>query len=241
MKFGIKMKLNIREYVQVFLYNYGAYELPTIKFFRNYAKKNMTIIDVGANVGYHTLILSQIAGETGKVFSFEPEINNLNLMKENIALNHFKNIEVLRKAASSQNGSIKLYLSNSDNLGVHSTVYCAETLSKEYEEIEAVRLDDFAKENNIKVDFVKIDVEGAETDVLAGMDTILKTHRPILVVELVEKLQKLKGLSTASVKKELFEKYQYQSYKILDSGEIEKLDINTTQDSDNVVFLPLER
>lgn len=240
LKYGIRMNLNIKEYVQAFLYNYGTYEYPTIKFFSNFVKNGMTIIDVGANVGYHSLILSKFTGEKGRVFSFEPESKNIKILDGNIKLNNFKNIKIITKAASNFNGTIKLFLSNSDNLGVHSTVYIPENVSQNFTEIEAVKLDDFVVEENIdKVDFVKVDVEGAETDVLAGMDKILKKHRPIVVLELVEKLQNMKGFSTKDVKKMMKETYNYDSFQILNNGEIKKLSIESIQYSDNVVFIPI--
>lgn len=240
LKFGIKMNLNIKEYVQAFLYNYGAYELPTINFFRKQIKQGMCVIDVGANVGYHSLIMTKLVGQKGSVYSFEPEIKNIELLNTNIKLNRFKNINIIKKAVSNQNGSIKLYLSNSDNLGVHSTVFCEDTVSNKFEEIEAVKLDDFVTDNQIKkVDFVKIDVEGAETDVLAGMENILLNHRPIIVMELVEKLQNIKGWTTKSVKEMMKNKYNYKAYKILENGDHEELDINSIQASDNLAFIPM--
>jgi len=77
------------------------------------------VLDIGANIGYYTLIFAKLVGKNGKVYAFEPEPNNLAILKKNIEINGYKNIEVIDKVVSNKNGTVKLYISE-QNKGHHS-------------------------------------------------------------------------------------------------------------------------
>ncbi|HLL16136.1 MAG TPA: FkbM family methyltransferase [Pyrinomonadaceae bacterium] len=159
----------------------GAYEPFETELMHSLVKPGDTVLDIGANIGYYTLILARLVGERGKVYAFEPDPTNYELLKRNIALNGYKNVVPVMKATSNKNGTLRLYLCR-DNKAMHrvyDSQYCDGFI-----EIEAVRLDDYFAGREEKIDFIKIDIEGAEYAALEGMATLLgKSRRAILVTE----------------------------------------------------------
>jgi hypothetical protein len=120
--YGVKIYVNIADRViGRFILQYGEYEKGTTKVFMKTVKKGMTFVDVGACVGYYSLIAAKLVGSDGKVFAFEPEPLNFEWLIRSISINGFKNILPIRKAVSDKNGLIELYL-DKDNIGGHSIV-----------------------------------------------------------------------------------------------------------------------
>lgn len=95
----------------------GIYEKQTTKVFRSIVGRGMVCLDIGANVGYFTLIAAKLVGEKGKVFAFEPEPHNFDLLVKNIALNGYDNVTPVQKAISNKNGKAKLFLNTFDGGG----------------------------------------------------------------------------------------------------------------------------
>lgn len=149
------------------------------ELFSEYIKNGMTVVDVGANIGYYTLLAAKLVGPSGKVYAFEPEPKNFSILSKNISINNFRNVVVLPKAASDKNDKAFLYLSETNNEG-HRIYNLGEGRKKI--EIESVSLDDFFVGQEEKIDFIKIDVEGAEMAVLEGMRHILKCNRNIKII-----------------------------------------------------------
>jgi FkbM family methyltransferase len=242
LKYKIKMDLDLNEYLQSYLYFFGSYELPTLKLIRRLLKSSYTVFDIGANVGYTSLIFAKFIGDTGKIYGFEPEIKNYDTFVKNINLNKLINVYPQKFAVADDNKTIKLYLSKNENDGIHSTLLHTDTLSENYEEVDAIKIDDFVQKNNIDIiNFVKIDVEGAEIDVIRGMKKVMKELKPIIILELVASLQKLKNLTTSEFKKILFNEYDYYPYIITDKGYLKKVDLDSEHESDNVVFIHREK
>jgi len=148
------------------------YEQATTKLFRQLIQPGMVVVDVGANVGYFTLLAAELAGSSGTVYAFEPEPNNYALLKKNIQLNSYSNIQPIETAVSNERGSTQLYLSAMDN-GSHSIYGMAARGVTETHLVATTTLDAFLEgEGWPKVDLVKIDVEGAEIRVLDGMERL---------------------------------------------------------------------
>ncbi len=150
-----------------------------LKIMNSYLKPGMVVVDVGANIGYLTIIAARLVGPEGKVYTVEPDKSNLKFIKKNIQNNGFDNIEVLPCAAGATSGTREFHLygeGNLDSFYARPDLPALETVT-----VDTVRLDDVVK---CKVDFVKIDVEGAEIEVLLGMDDILASNPDIrLIVE----------------------------------------------------------
>lgn len=127
-------------------------------------KKDLTIFDLGANIGLFSLYASQFAKE---VFAFEPAKETFDLAQKNLKDNNVTNVRLYQKAIHTKDEKIKFY--HNTNTTMNSTMEVVEDKSQAVEEVEGVRWDTFVKENDIKkIDFAKIDVEGSEAMLLAS-------------------------------------------------------------------------
>jgi len=159
----------------------GVYERYESELFRSKVKPDMTIIDIGANLGYYTAIASRRAGEKGLVVAFEPEPNFFKLLSRNVSRNNMKNTACFEMAVAEKNGLTNLYLSN-ENKG-HNSIIRSEEL-KTFAQVKTTTLDDFLVSQKIaKVDMIKMDIEGAEIMALEGMTNTLIKYMPLLFFE----------------------------------------------------------
>ncbi|WP_371504447.1 FkbM family methyltransferase [Nitrosopumilus adriaticus] len=151
---------------------YGELDTEIVK---NEINPGDIVIDVGANIGYYTLIFAQLVGNTGKVIAFEPETKNFEILKKNIAINNLSNVILEQKIVSNTKGKTKLFLADSGIVGHHTNPTKHNT---DFIEVDSITLDDYLDENNLskKINFLKIDVEGAEIKVLDGAKSILKNQ-----------------------------------------------------------------
>lgn len=176
---GHKMFLDSRD--SLCLSINGVYEPLETEIIKKEVKSGDIVLDIGAHIGYYTLILAKIVGENGKVFAFEADPTNFNLLKKNIITNGYKNVILIHNAVSNENKKIKLYLCEYNN-GMHR-IYKSKFCSS-YIEIESTRLDDYFEKINFnkQINFVKMDVEGAELDVLRGMSLLLDKNKKLKIV-----------------------------------------------------------
>jgi FkbM family methyltransferase len=156
----------------------GGWEEETTRLFKELAKKGDTIVDIGANIGYYTLLASDIVGSEGKVYAFEPSPLNYDLLVGNIKLNNFNNVVAVQKAVSDRNGKLEFYLNDQD-MGAH-TIYKPDRVGKSVF-VESITLDDYFKGKESPIDIVKMDVEGAEMAVIQGMDNIIKLNKNLKI------------------------------------------------------------
>jgi FkbM family methyltransferase len=139
-------------------------------------------IDVGANFGIHTLYLANLVGDSGKVWAFEPLPKNLDLLRWNIRLNHLsQRVEVVSKVASNSSEPF-LRMAGMDDPVAVTACLSNETDSKTIS-VPNVRLDDMFNAKSCNIGLIKIDVEGAEMEVLRGAEEMLKRFKPNLVIE----------------------------------------------------------
>jgi FkbM family methyltransferase len=149
------------------------------ELFKKEVKKNSIVLDLGANVGYYTLIFARLVGDDGKVFAFEPDPNNFALLKKNVEINGYQNVVLVQKAVSNKTGKGRLYLSK-NNFGDHR-IYDSNSKRK-FIEIETVRLDDYFKDFDGKINFIKMDIQGAEPLALEGMAELLSRNRKLKIL-----------------------------------------------------------
>lgn len=131
-----------------------------------------TYIDVGANIGYYSVIASCCVGENGSVISYEPDADNFALLNKNIAANQLRNVQSFPYALYDKDGIGKLYLS-SDNFGDHRIYQSPE--DREHKSIPLINGSQHLSTLCDRVDFIKIDTQGAEFFVLNGlMDVVMR-------------------------------------------------------------------
>ena len=137
------------------------------------------VFDLGANIGYVSMYLSKYVGETGKVYAVEPSPRNYEILKENIKLNNLNEIvHASNLAVSSETGTTELNISKESNLNsFRKTKHTVDTI-----EVETTSIDDFFADKPA-LNFIKMDIEGAEVKALKGINTILdKLDRPFKVL-----------------------------------------------------------
>jgi len=153
--------------VTPYLLEWGTYEQYETALFRRLVCEGMVVVDVGANIGYYTLLAAQLVGAQGRVFAFEPDPYNYGMLCKNIELNKYRNVVPVEKAVFAESGKRQLFL-DKRNLGGHS-LSAANVGEGGVLMVEATSLDDYFENSNCKIDVVKIDVQGSELDVLEGM------------------------------------------------------------------------
>ncbi len=148
----------------------GVYEQTQTELVKSLVKPGMNCIDVGANIGYYTLLLSSLVKD-GHVWAIEPERNNLIELKYNISLNNFNNIDVIELAAGNEEKLVDFYISGISP-GRHSTV-TGRNDGGYVVKVPMKRLDDII---HMKIDFVKTDTEGRDIDVMLGARRIIREN-----------------------------------------------------------------
>jgi FkbM family methyltransferase len=163
----------------------GVYEPYETSVYREQLKPGMTVVDIGANLGLHTVIAASRVGTGGRVISFEPEPENFSLLEHNVRANGFGNVTAINRAVADRVGRLTLNLSDS-NKGRHSLVrtrFDSREFSRSVE-VDAVTLDaELATLGCERVDVIKMDIEGAEVLALKGMQSTLAQSAISLFIE----------------------------------------------------------
>jgi len=160
---------------------YEPFETELVK---KLLKKNMSVVNIGANIGYYTLIAANSVGPNGKVYAFEPEPKNFKLLVRNIKKNDFKNILPIQAAVSDKKGTLKLFLDKS-NLAAPSLAEQNTSKKNGFVEVETNSLDNFLEKYNkgFNVDLIQIDAQGSEGLILAGAKKIIGNHNLKIIME----------------------------------------------------------
>ena len=158
----------------------GVYEPVTTRFVKEMVRPGDVVVDIGANIGYYTLLFSELTGPGGKVLAFEPHPANCALLRKNVEANGLANVEVFERAASNRSGKARLYLDRDGGAMYHSLIDLGERTS--FLDVDCVRLDDFLAGREGHLDIIKIDVEGGEGLALEGMGRILETNRRLRII-----------------------------------------------------------
>lgn len=158
----------------------GVYGELDTKIIREEIHEGDIVIDVGANIGYYTLIFAQLVGSSGKVFAFEPESKNFEILKKNIEINNYPNIVAEQKIVSDKSGIVKLFIAEHGIVGHRIN---QQKSSQKFIEVESIILDNYIKKLNLdnKINFIKIDVEGSEPKVLEGAKEIMQKSNQLKI------------------------------------------------------------
>ena len=185
-KFGSLLKFKTEDVVGRHIYKRGEYESHISNYLideMNFSKGDIAL-DIGANIGWYSMLLNKLMPESSKIYAFEPDPVNYGLLSENIRLNDAQNVVSVNSALSNKKEIKKLYLYSNKNLGRHSLLDINEG---EYVNVETLVLDDYLESENIelsKIKFVKIDIEGYEYFALSGASKVLD-HVQCLISEFV--------------------------------------------------------
>ena len=178
---GGEIYLNLKESPMMIRRALGVYEPWKFKLFCDLVRKNMTIIDVGANKGCFSLLATKLMGDYGRVLSFEPEPINCEWITRSIDANNYKGITLFQMALSDSDGKADLYIG--EKSGFHSLLPPLDKPEPEKMTVIQKRLDTVLQENKIsEVDLIKIDVEGSELQVLKGATETIKQNKNLKII-----------------------------------------------------------
>jgi FkbM family methyltransferase len=152
----------------------GTWERFETEVFLGELRPGDTVVDVGANVGYYTLLGARRVGATGRVFAFEPDPGNFALLGRNVGRNRLGNVVIEPKAVSDRGGRAALFRSG-DNAGDHR-LYDSKD-GRASVAVETVALDEYFAVGLERIDLIKIDIQGAEASALAGMRELIRRNR----------------------------------------------------------------
>ena len=174
------------------------FEIGTTKVFEENVKSGNCVLDIGANVGYFTLLAARLVGPTGKVYAFEPEPSNYDVLVKNLGLNGYENVDAIPMAVSSEKGEAQLIISALDS-GFHSLAHL-NLPERGSVSVETITIDSFLEERGWPhVDFVKMDIEGWEVAALDGMGQFFqRTSTVRLVIEFCPWIMEVVGVTPES-------------------------------------------
>ena len=178
---------NINNYIEWNIFFLGGYEKGELALYRKVLKnlyKDPLMLDIGSNNGSHSLYLSSYCN---KIFSFEPDKRIYKLLIKNLQLNRIQNIETFNLAISDSNKKNQIfYPANDFNLGTGSLNKDHNLNNKKEIFVSTVKGDQICKKVS-KVDFIKIDVEGHELNVLEGLRKTIEEFSPTIAIEISNK------------------------------------------------------
>ena len=197
---------------------FKIYEPNQTEIVKKYVHEGDIVVDIGAHVGYYTLLMAQLVGKNGKVYSFEPDPVNFQLLKKSVEINGFENVVLIQKAVSNITDKVKLFLGDNDS--AINRIYDAKLGdAKESIDVESIRIDEYFKENDELVNFIKIDSEGSEVKIINGMKQFLSRNQElVMMTEFFPFLIKKSGDEPNQYLKSL-EKSGFSLYNILDKNE----------------------
>ena len=216
-----------------------AYEESSSYIFKDFIQPGNNVIDIGAHIGYYTLLAAREVGPSGMVFAFEPEIENCKWLEKNIKSNNYKNVKIVTKAVTEKTGTLNLWLGNSS--GSHSIFQSFDGIKKDQNKnmspnqksqlVESISIDNFLEQEGFPdIGVIKIDAEGAEKSVFDGMNKLLRRQNNLKIIFEFNRINFEKNnISSLSLLTDLQEK-DFDLYSI----ENKKLNLLSAED---IIFL----
>ncbi len=219
------------------VYYYGFWEVNLANFFINFIQEDDVFLDIGAHVGYYSMLASWLTDHTCKVYSFEPTPRTYNSLKINTETK--SNIKIFNNAVLDKETTIEFFdygpkysafnsfkKRNSDVIFFKDSVTSFTT--------KTIAIDDFCAKENIIPTFIKIDAEGSEYLILDAMKTLIKEHRPSITIEVSNDPDLLEN-SIASVK--ILQDAGYLGFIITKEGYLKEDSLETIPLYDNFLFV----
>jgi FkbM family methyltransferase len=221
---------------------FGGFERAELRFVEKFLRPGMTVLDIGAHHGLYTLLASKRVGGAGKVVCFEPSPRERKQLSRNIKLNFCSNVTIETWALGAERSQADLYLPAGGEDGCNSLrppniAGTASTLG-----VQVTRLDDWLADHKLeRVDFIKLDVEGGERDVLRGAEKLLERQpRPVIFAEVQDLRTEPWGYPAREIIEHLVQR-NYKWFEIDADGGLQPLDVSAAKFDGNFVACPEER
>ena len=223
-EFGIWTHEKKDAYISTSILRAGIWEPLETQLVLSLLKPGDVFVDVGANIGWFTLIAASRVGRAGRVYSFEPEGENFQILARNIAVNRFSNVCCIRAALSDKNETRSLYTSK-ENLGDHR-LFDDGLEARESVEVDCIDASSFFEKTPFSISMIKSDTQGFEGKVFAGFSKLFQDtgEKPFILVEFWPRGLLVAGDDPVYFLK-FFREFGYSIY-ILDSasGSLKKID-----------------
>jgi FkbM family methyltransferase len=230
---GLKFKVDTKDHrsCPIEALNFKVFEQSERAIMLRIASKAQIIFDVGANVGWYSLMFSTLPN-LKKISAFEALPQTYKLLTHNVNLNEVKNIELNNLAIYDSAREIELYWSETES-GSTSIANIKEDYNAQKQRVNAITLDQYSERTGIWPDFIKIDIEGGELFALRGAGRILEEAKPTIFCELLRKWARKCGYDVNDILKLMAEK-GYKCYCAKD-GRLDRID-RITENTANTNF-----
>jgi FkbM family methyltransferase len=173
---GLRMRLDEQDSLKLSVR--GVHERAGTELVKELVKPGWTVLDIGAHIGYYTVLCARAVGEMGKVYAFEPSSKSAGLLTENVRLNKLDNVVIVKKAVGDASGPTSLYLAGDS--GDHRVFDSRD--GRAIVSTESTRLDDIKALREQTVQFIKMDVQGSEASVLRGARELLERSSDVVIM-----------------------------------------------------------
>jgi FkbM family methyltransferase len=216
---GIVMELDSRDFVTRTLMLEGKWEEATTRAILGPLSEGSVFIDMGAHVGYYSLLASRRVGQSGRVVTIEANPVTATRLRRNLELSRVSNVTVYELACADEEREFTFFAANAINPGQSSLSGDNAGHARTGVTVSGSSLDRIVAPLRLgRVDVVKMDVEGAELKALVGMRQVLQTYRPKLVMELKDELLRGMGASIGQVEEFLTQQGYARELQIDDFG-----------------------
>lgn len=226
------------------LYVCGSFEPNEFAFLERLLKPGMVFIDVGANDGYYSLFAARRVGASGWVVAVEPSSRERANLERNLDRNGLRNVLVVPAALGAARGMADLRLAHGVHSGHNTLGKFAhdDVIAASLERIRVETLDQVVADFGLtRVDFVKIDVEGAEASVVAGATSVIKGMRPVMLMEINDGALRAQGHSAEALLSTLRGRFGYEILVFSPETGLLEVMIEGEPLSSNVVACPAEK
>lgn len=238
----LKFQCDLNEHIGSQIFWRGSYSSDSLRILNQLLSREKTFIDVGANQGEFTLFAAKRL-QKGRVIAFEPTSYMYERLAQNVALNGFRNVDLVKKALSDKPGQLPIYAPMGKfhdatvNAGLPS-LYKTGASSDYLETIDVTTLDAYVRlARPARIDVIKVDIEGAELSMLHGAAETIGSFRPILIIEVSRVTCRAAGYDSGEILKYI-ESQGYRMERILSGGRTQPIGSAILTDYQNVVCYP---
>jgi FkbM family methyltransferase len=221
---------------------YDGFDVSERLLIQKLLRPGMTVLDIGAHNGFYTLLFSKLVGGHGAVIAFEPSPREHRALRLNLRINRAKNVTVHALALGEEQGPAILHLGDNLMTGCNSLRKSTSVHGDSLIHVEVTTLDQSVSEYNIgQVDFIKVDVEGAELGVLKGAKRLLERQpRPVILAEVEDRRTEPWGYRASEIVRTLRE-INYDWFSIESDGCLRPIGPDQAEFNANLLAVPSER